>query len=385
METFTHQIQVANTLDVTAVEHELTILWGQTAGVDETSGDDVVMRARAANLMVYLIAESALAETHETIGELSKAHPCRALVMLGETDAEARDIEMFVTAFSPDDTHSDKKQICCEEVTLSARGHFTRELPSAAVPLLVPDLRVFLWWRNEVDPLDKILQSLTRAADRVVIDSADFGNTFSNLPALAELFEHQDESAVAVSDINWARLTSWRALLANFYDVPDYRSQLENIESVQIVYVGENQVEEIAAQPLLIAGWLASRLGWEVAKGVQTGADTSFEFRSRGRSIGLDFKRVERAAMKPGRLAQIELRTKKTSEASFLVLRSEDGLHLETHAKMPRRSLPGRTLPVRNRSTAQLLAREMEILCNDRIYEQAVKLAIQMIASLKHS
>jgi len=41
----------------------------------------------------------------------------------------------------------------------------------------------------------------------------------------------------------------------------------------------------------------------------------------------------------------------------------------------------GRVLPVRNRSTAQLLSREMEILCNDKIYQEALSVAAKLIAS----
>jgi hypothetical protein len=36
-------------------------------------------------------------------------------------------------------------------------------------------------------------------------------------------------------------------------------------------------------------------------------------------------------------------------------------------------------LPVRNRSAAQLLSREMEILCNDQIYQEAIAVAATMI------
>jgi len=34
---------------------------------------------------------------------------------------------------------------------------------------------------------------------------------------------------------------------------------------------------------------------------------------------------------------------------------------------------------VRNRSAAQLLSREVEILCNDQIYQEAVAMAASMI------
>ena len=59
--------------------------------------------------------------------------------------------------------------------------------------------------------------------------------------------------------------------------------------------------------------------------------------------------------------------------ATFLVSRSEDGLHLETQKTIGERSYPGRLMPVGNWSAAQLLSREMEILCNDKIYEAAIR------------
>ena len=59
--------------------------------------------------------------------------------------------------------------------------------------------------------------------------------------------------------------------------------------------------------------------------------------------------------------------------------RSADGLHLKTEARIGADVQPGRLLSVRNRSTTQLLSREMEILCHDSVYEEAISLAARMI------
>ncbi len=57
------QIQVPNTLDVEAIERTLADLWKQTAKDTQTVGDDAVLRARAADLMVFLQDESLLSDT----------------------------------------------------------------------------------------------------------------------------------------------------------------------------------------------------------------------------------------------------------------------------------------------------------------------------------
>lgn len=376
MSTPLKQIQVEKTLDVEEVERALAELWQETAGGEEVGPDDVVLRARAANLMAVVTEEAELAETHETIRKLAAIHPCRAVVMLADRQGDDSDIEMFVSASCQNETRAKNAELSCEEITLVAHGQFTSELPSAGVPLLVPDLPVFLWWHDLRRLDDDTFLPLCYAADRLVIDSVDLAAMNLQLDSVEQLFSRQGTEAIAVSDINWARLTSWRALLANFYDVHEYRAALAGQERVRIEYgAPEGSTDGIATQALLIAGWLASRLDWNI-EGQTNEADQTlfFAHKADGSAVNLELKRVERPAMRPGRIARVELQSTQHN-ASFVVQRAENGLHLETHAMIEGRPCPGRTLPVRNRSTAELLAREMEILAKDTTYEAAVRLA----------
>jgi glucose-6-phosphate dehydrogenase assembly protein OpcA len=373
-------IQVPNTLDVEAIERMLAELWKQAASHDETVGDDAVLRARAAGVMVYLNNDSLLSDTQQVISELASFHPCRALLMVGDRDAEERDIEMYVTAFCGSQKRSGSKNLCCEQITLIAHGPFVSELPSAAVPLLVPDLPVFLWWREEPGAEDKVFSQLCVAADRVVIDSADFQTPPSDFLGVTQLFSRSGDEAIALSDINWARLTPWRASLANFYDVEDYRTELDRITDVKIHFVAEtNKPSAVSSQALLIASWLASRLDWKfggvVAESSSQGP--AFQFKNGDRVVTLSLNEAHRPEMKPGRLCEIELTA--SPAASFMVSRSEDGLHLKTQTTIGERSYPHRLLRVGNWSAAQLLSRELEILCNDQIYEEAIDMAVEMM------
>lgn len=371
------QIQVSKLLDVEAVERALADLWQESASGNHDESEAALLRACAADLMVYSTNEDLLRETHQTIRDLALRHPCRALLMLADHSGIDQDIEMFVSAFCQTGKQK-KKELCCEEITLVARGKFIPELPSATVPLLVPDVPVFLWWCDLKNLGEQNLHPLLRAADRLVIDSA----TGSDLAAVSQLFEMQEEHSVAVSDINWARLTSWRALLASFYDVSEYRDALANLARVRIEYVAPDSNQNgTSAQALLASGWLASRLRWGVAtKALGDHESQSYLF-SGGHAVELELKRVAPAGMKPGRLAKIELQAAGEQESTFVVQRTAAGTHLETEAILAGRRCPGRTLPVRNRSTAQLLAREMEILSRDTTYEEAVRATRTIIQS----
>jgi hypothetical protein len=103
------------------------------------------------------------------------------------------------------------------------------------------------------------------------------------------------------------------------------------------------------------------------------------------REIKLELNRVEHGEQISGKLVRVELRTSSDEPASFTVSRSVDNVHLVAEATVGSRVHRGRVLPVRNRSAAQLLSREMEILCNDKIYEEALAVATDLIDSLPPS
>jgi glucose-6-phosphate dehydrogenase assembly protein OpcA len=396
------QIQLEKTLDVEVVERQLAQLWQETARDPNADAETAVLRARVANLLVFVSNDTALDDLHQMLSELTAIHPSRVLAMLGAREAADQDIEMSVESICQTDKRTGSKRLSCEEITLKAFGKFVVELPSAALPLLMPDLATFLWWRNAPHSSDKVLDKLLRATDRLVIDSLEFANPLSDLSETNKLFGAKEYDHVGVSDLNWARLTFWRGLLADFYDVAAYRTWLDGVDSVEIDYVAPELDEvSVAPQALLFAGWLASRLGWSLGeeRPVQENSQTlAFKFRSDAgsddptarssieqREIQLRLNNVERGERKPGRLVQVELRSSNERAGSFKVARSDDNLYVLAEAKVGRQTHRGRVLPVRNRSAAQLLSREMEILCNDQIYQEAVAVVAKMIARLSES
>ena len=382
------QIAVGKTLDVEVVEQELAALWLETRSETQpdlhVDDETAVLRARAANLLVFIRDESALEEIHELLPELTAAHPSRVLAMLGLNEATDRDIEIYVSALSQKEKQGGAKRLCCEEVTLTAQGSFVIELPSAALPLLVSDLPTFLWWRDAVDSNQKVFNNLVHESDRLIVDSAEFAKPAEELFAVNKIFQKDFETPCGISDLNWARLTSWRGLLADFYDVTEYRAALERIDSVRISYVApQGDPNAIAPQAVLMAGWLASRLQWKMLdKPPNRDAERSvFEVTNqRGQTITVELQRKEEEGIKPGRLSRVELQSIAEGSA-FKVERSPDLERVLTEANLGSDVQRGRVLPVRNRSTAQLLSREMEILCNDQIYQEAVAMAAVMISS----
>ncbi|MFN2493127.1 MAG: glucose-6-phosphate dehydrogenase assembly protein OpcA [Pyrinomonadaceae bacterium] len=382
------EIHLDKTLDVAVVERQLAELWKKTSGEREPDSEEALLRARVANLLVFVASDASLDQAQQMMRELTAIHPSRVLMMLGDRDAADRDIDMYVASFCHSDKRAGTRRLSCEEVILKAQGKFVAELPSAALPLAVPDLSTFLWWRDALRVSDKVFEILVRRTDRLVIDSAEFTDPAFELLETNKLFTQETWKPLGISDINWARLTLWRALLADFYDVPAYQQWLQKIDHVKIDYVrSELAPAAVVPHAFLFAGWLGSRLGWTLASDVASRHEDetiSFKLSSRrGATITLELNRVETGERKPGRLANVELRCSVKDSAAFIVTRSADNLHVLAEATVGQHTHRGRVLPVRNRSAAHLLGREMEILCNDDVYEEAVRMAQQLVEAMK--
>jgi glucose-6-phosphate dehydrogenase assembly protein OpcA len=380
-------VRVAETLDVQSVERELSRLWMENAGAGGEHEDKAMMRARVLNLLVYVSSDEALGEVNQLLSDVTTAHPCRAIVMVGEREREDLDIEMLVSAYCQWAGAAETGNLCCEQLTLKARGRFAVELPSAASPLLVPDLPVFLWWRDQPRLGDEVFRNLSHAADRVIFDSVDFLEPHRDLLALAEILQKERAAHTGTSDLNWARLTSWRGLLASFYDVREYHAALANLNSVRIEYVAhESSPDEIAPKALILGGWLASRLGWRVAAKQEEIRETkgrAILLEKDGRQLTLEFQSVERSAAMRGGIAGIELGALLPAPSSFIVSRSEDGRYLETQTVSNDETRASRLLTGGDKTESELLGRELEILSHDRIYEEAVRSAVRLLEALE--
>ena len=367
-------------IDVTAIERELTSLWKQ-ASEDEDHG---VIRSSILNLLVYVAETSEAREIDDTLTEITASHPSRAILMIADQQAAGSRLEAHVTSKCTLPTAT-SKQVCCEQVTITAAGSGVAELPSAVPPLLMSDLPVYLWWRAVPRIRDKALfRKLADISDRVIIDSSLFNDPHRDVVSMASVLRDTPRWT-AISDLNWARLTAWRALLAGFYDVQDYRPMLDQLDQLVIEYAPPSTDRAlIPPRALLLVGWLASRLGWRAQAGAakRTADSTSFEFAVDDRSVEVEFRHASRE-IEPGHIALVTLRSRAEQSVLFTVRRSADAQRIETSVSRGEETRVQRVLSYEGLSESELIGKELEIRGHDRVYEQAVLAAGEFIAGLQ--
>jgi glucose-6-phosphate dehydrogenase assembly protein OpcA len=179
----------------------------------------------------------------DVLAGLAERHPSRSIVLVPDADAgDALEASVEVETFPA----GEGRQIAVETIRLRLCGSRAAAPASIVQPLLLPDLPVFLRWRGLPPFGGTQFEQLVDVVDRLIVDSTEWPGLPEPYARFAEVFDR-----VVVSDIAWARTSRWRPQLASLWP---------GIGSVKRI-----KVTGTRAQACLLAGWLRSRLGHDVA------------------------------------------------------------------------------------------------------------------------
>jgi glucose-6-phosphate dehydrogenase assembly protein OpcA len=219
---------------------ELSALW-VSQGKDGESGDGAgVLRACSMTLVVLAEGSDDAPALGETLAALMPEHPARAIV-IGLSGAGPRALADRVQqqCWKP---FGQGKQICCEQIEITASDEALGDLPSVLLPLAVPDLPVIVWCRSPRLVWMPEFGQIARMATKVIVDSTAFAGAREAIGWMTEAAE----SRLTIGDLSWTRLTRWREMLSHVFDNRDYLARLAGIGEVRVEF----------RQPLSVAAWL---------------------------------------------------------------------------------------------------------------------------------
>ena len=199
---------------------------------------------------------------------LSALQP-RRLITLAPTIDDTRGLETMVAAYCPLPEEGGGTAACGDVVVLRGGHAALHEGMNILQPLLPASMPSWVWWNGSLDEAPELMQQLASSPRRLILDSA-IGNPRHCL----DLLRQRVESGQAINDLNWLRLRSWHETLAMVFDPPHRRDALSHIVQLDIDVEGHHP-----AQGLLLAAWIADRLGWELEHTETTEDGISSRFR----------------------------------------------------------------------------------------------------------
>lgn len=370
------ELQPAN---VGTLEDELSELWRAAAEDPET--EHPVMRASVLTLVAFVESEDDGRETFNLVSRVIAQNPCRAILMVAEPKERPEGLSAWISA----QCHlpaSGARQVCCEQVYVRARGEAVKGLDNVVLPLIVPELPVYLWWRAGRFVPPSFLDQVLRITNRVLVDSGRFDEPEVDLATLARQMERfRNADGMAFSDLNWARLTPCRELIAQNFDSAEARSCLHDLAEVKLEWHQKAGAEgSRTAQALLLTAWLASRLGWQPAARITPSANPSrvLEFQRGDKPVRVEWM-VHQEVGKPSTPFQVNLKTGSAPAANFSVTESEEEGIVRTRTEVPGRGPLERTARLVVMGDVELVNEELKFPERDRVYEETLKLIARMV------
>ncbi|HKC91333.1 MAG TPA: glucose-6-phosphate dehydrogenase assembly protein OpcA [Candidatus Limnocylindria bacterium] len=337
-----------------------------------------IARASVLNLIVYAEREEHARRAARSISDLALRHPSRAIVVLADRARErqrsGRRIDMHCQLPIPDGA----RQVSYEQILVRASGDVDDRLASAVIPLLVPDLPVFLWWTGTPSLGSRSFADLLRLTNRLIVDSADFARPELTLPIMASISEAA-RGRFGLTDLNWTRLTPWREIATAFFDVPAWRLFLDGITGVRVGFAVDMDGRDIhPSQALLLVGWLASRLGWRPLETLAPSEAGGLLFaiaRPDGARIMVRVRPRFERGLEEGDISGIRIQATGghgARQAEFVVKRQPDPHHQTAAVLLDGERRWERTMPLPSPAIVELIGEELSILGSDRTYEAAL-------------
>lgn len=337
-------------------------------------------RASVLNLIVTVVDDAAADRVVQTLLGLGVRHPSRAIVLVPEQHGAGHPLDARISTHCHDAVGGGER-VCYEEVVLTVRGEAAEHLNGIVAPLLIHDLPTHVWWPGDPPFTDPVFDQLVEMGDRVLFDSADFGDLLGGLRRLGTLRRKS-----GVGDLSWERLAWWQELTAQFFDAPRFRRYLPNLSRLGLRYAVPTKPSAGPAAPmaqaLLYAGWIATRLGWRRHRTLERLDAGAFRLRLEGRHemVDLEIRPEVTDSVDPGELVSVRLASLgETGAAQFLIDRDRDDAVVATNADGMTALL--RRVAMDTPGGAELLAAQLTTDVVDPVYEDALRAAAIILAS----
>jgi glucose-6-phosphate dehydrogenase assembly protein OpcA len=414
------------------VDRVLSGLWGRaTSGGEEGS----TFRMRGLNLVVLCFAGTSVEPVIHTLRELSGRSPARMILVTeeagsralaskgstakadppesaeprertpfqdptdGEDPAESRDptVQAHIL-FECGGESTDRVHACFELVQIDAQRKDMEQIEGLLAPVLIVGLPTVVWVPRGDEGVLRVLKAVADAVDHIITDSAGFPDPVTGVVELQRLTEVLP-GRVVLSDLSWTRLTPWREMIAELFEVRERRSMLGRIERVLVTYGSEATMpgagyadwRPAAARSLLLVAWLASRLGWQPRpEGWAVEGDalvTRFD-RLGGRSDGGTLRvELQPHRCRPGTFGGVESVTLEIArsssgeeEAVLTFTRSPESGVCAARVRRSGADDQVRTLEVPLPGEADLLSEELSYHGRDGVFREALAMAAGLAA-----
>ncbi len=226
------------------------------------AANETLAPARVLNLVV-VVDRDWKGEISNRLSRVGRYHASRTVLCAVEEGRRRLDARATISY----DESEDGVGVMLEQVEIDLGPAHLKRLDTIIDPVIVSELPTVLWSPHGHE---EAMHTLRGLADVMLLDSDDADELTRELARADDLL-----ASAYVVDLAWLRTTPWRERLASSFDPPARRAVLSELSALTI-----RHREESSASAVLLAGWFASRLGFE-AQALESKGRGALEARAR--------------------------------------------------------------------------------------------------------
>jgi glucose-6-phosphate dehydrogenase assembly protein OpcA len=242
---------------------------------DKKQTGSLINRACLFNLIIYTNESRRASYFLDIVRLITAKFPCRIIFIWSDDSAK----EPYIRVRQALDSNEGGLHSNSDQFLIEASKERLDRVPIIILPYLVPDLPIYLFWGQDPTTENTILPHLQKYATRLIFDS----ESCDNLKLFSQnMITRSESSPIEITDMNWARIGSWRDVLAQAFDTQERIEQLSSSKQITITY--NDRPSDISLHPttqaLYLQAWLASQLKWEFDKWEKEGRSIRVYYRS---------------------------------------------------------------------------------------------------------
>lgn len=286
------------------IQSELSRIWDALEGSNK-------IRASLFNLIFYTKKKQRAEYIRKISEKVLEKFPSRVIFITEDEEGDFLNTRVSVISTGAGDT-----DIACDFIQLDVAGSYTERVPFVILPHILPDLPIYVIWSEDPAKESPLLNQLKKLAHRLIFDSEATPDlaVFAKTLLLLEQDPHLD-----VADLNWARMESWRELLASTFYTKERLGILHETKKIQILYNDKTSLFlcHPQIQAIYLQGWLASQLSWKLQSIEEKKGTYTFKYTREKGEVEVTLYPEQNGSVKPGDILSLDLETESNAHFSF--------------------------------------------------------------------
>lgn len=257
------------------------------------------------NFVIYNKKNNREGYLNEIVDCLIKQYPCRILMITEDEEEKGDVLNTHVSEIKAKSNSS--TPFICEVINFDVSPSMRDRIPFLIRPNLKRLRPVYVLWGVDPTEDDHLFKEIEKYATRTIFDS----ESVSHMSQFAKaLLKNKDRFEGAIGDLNWARNSNWRHLIAHQFNTAQKLEELRNTREVNITYnpLSTKYFSHNKIQSVIFQAWLANTLGWEFETVLGTKEDLTIKYNYQDHPITIQLSPSStNENVAPGRLMKVEL------------------------------------------------------------------------------